>query len=212
MRNIVFFILFLTNINLFAQIDIKILDLKILPLDVFIDKNNEFHSFDDLFNANYGIYAKLLVSSVNIDTLLTSKDYIQLIEIGSEKILFHHWGNDIVLFSEMTVKDSPPLLIYTKPMESDTLYLFLYGGFTKVLYENTRRKFKCDDCNEMILRNKKMMERWVCKKTRLRLFHGNEKIIDIKCAKVRLITEYETRNYYLSIWKSMIHYQNVLNN
>lgn len=211
MRIILFLVFFLTNVSLIAQIDIKIMDFKILPLDVFIDKDNEYHNFVDLFNANYGIFAKLLMTSANADTILTSKNNIHLIEVGSEKMLFHHWGNDIILFSEMIVKDSSHPATYIKPIKGDTLYLFMYGGFDKVLYDYIRKNVKCDDCNEVILRNPQKMERYIQKKTRLRLFNNEDKTTDIKCSKVCLITEPKKRIYYLSLWKSMIRYQDILN-
>ena len=211
MRNLICFVFLLLNVNLFAQIDFKITDFKILPLDCFLDKNNEYHAFDDLFTANYGIFAKLIISSKNNDTLLTSKDNIQLIEVGSEKILFHHWGNDIILFSDINVNDSIQPMIYTKPMISDSVFVFMYGGFTNMLYDIVRKKFKCDDCNEVVLRNPKIIERLIRKKSRLRILYGERKMIDVKCGKVCLIAESGIRIYYLSLWKSMIKYQNFFN-
>lgn len=210
MRDLVCFIFVLANINLFAQTNINIMDFKIIPLDVFIDENDEYHNFDDLFNAYYGIYVKLSVSSVNADTLLTSKNNFQLIEVGSERILFHHWGNDIVMFSEMNINDSMNPVTYIMPKLNDTVCLFLYGGFSNVLYDLIRKKVKCIDCNEVILRNPKKIERWIRKKTRLRILYGNGGKKDVKCGKVCLIVESGMRNNYLSLWNSMIRYHNIL--
>ena len=212
MRNVISFVfLFLTVIRSYAQIDIKIMDFTIIPLEVFIDKNNNYHRFEDLFHAGYGIYVKLLIYSEDADTLLTNQDAVRLIESGSEKSFFNHWGNKIILFSDMDINCNPPQLIYLNALEGDTVHLFMYGDFSEVLYETIRRRYNCGDCDEVILRKPMIIERWIRKKTKLRIFFRNKKCTDVKCSKIKLIEEFEKRNYYLLLWKSMIRYQNITN-
>lgn len=206
MRIVISVILALTTINLLAQVEIKIIDFTIIPLDVIIDKNNNYHHFEDLYNADYGIYVKLLMTFNEEDTLSTNNYVAQLIEYSSEEPTFIHCGNDIILFSNMDITDSPPQRIYLNPFKSDTVHLFMYGYFSNVLYEKTRRKFNCDDCNEILLRKTSIIEKWIRKKTKLRIFYGDKKRKDVKSSKVRLITDFEKRNYYLSLLKPIIQY------